>query len=903
MLEEWTITIDPERPLDPQGPLDYVALAVCLVSITGAAVLAFTAVYYRKREGLRLIGPASVLCMCLGLVVQLTTVFITNKHLDGFDAVRLASCVFWDYWMYMLAFALIFGALAYGVVTSRIAAIVILPRISAILGALISPEAEGDGGPEEEVELARIVAARPCGQAGGEAKSPPVMPTEFGLYKEARPARRPGETEEQARARGPALSRSAVEGTKLDLEVHVPRRSKARNVPVTLDDYSRLGLVDEDEEEEGEEEEGGGAAEREDVTYRSAAEAMEVVPPAAMARRTILVPSGSLHGEGTLIDVPLDDHLSSQSSIDHEHGARQGTFLIPLPSGVFLVVKAGLLRKPILAALAFVARCPKLLQLKLSRALAVAVVVSLPAVVVLVATFAPHAVTWVEEANSCYSNPILKGSVLGVIYVLVALVFAVIWLARFYSTHRPVSDATARAMVYGNSPTHVSGQGSWPMTEKTGLRLLVAAVRLRLGAGLYCLYVALAHGAALVATLMPPALCGCVATVRAYREDGVHTAATYGGSEAGRAWKTMRPAELAMYAAVCQPVEARSARGSVTSSSAAMVSADAPRRQQTLAEAVAADAMDYRLPAVASLADHMRVRYGAAVGAFAVGVVPLAALNFLGLLSHETGRFVYLCAVDLTYWACIYLVAGFTVADTVLHGGRAMERALRAYRMRRGLPASLAEAMAGPDANEIWPDFLRHVLRQSANTAYLVDNYGEACEKKGLMARVRIKAVNCSTSASVLNENDCQVVFADRVVLALAVTLRLRELRDCIAFEAHASGGRNSATWQQRVMEELYMVNIDMMQAATGFDRTNSGLCQVRKNVPALPSLLLRSERDLETAVHVGAVALLDALFWATFVADRTVMAAARGGGAVTLSGAEEEAAEAQRRLRTETAV
>jgi len=871
MLDAWTITVDPERPLDPQAPLDYVVLAVYAVSVLAAAAVAFTAVFHRKTANVRLVGAPGIVCMCLGIVVQLTTVLVTNKHIDHFDVIRLASCVFWDYWMYMMAFALMFGALTYGVVTSHISALVILPRISSILGGrrgLVDNEACDEGAGEEEDPNSRavntiIAAAYRAAErklAGDQAVVPREIPTKFALYASAKYDRKPEESDEQASKKLPPVARVSVAGDQVDVDVFIPRRSKTKHVPLTLDDYNRLALVEEADSSDDDDDDG-------DEAYHSAEEAMTEVG-----------------GEGNCIameEVPLDDHLNSigsQDTCDHEHGPRSDMFVLPLPAGVFYEVRAGLLRRPLLAAIGLVANRPQIVQLRLSRAVAVLCVLAPPLAIALVATFIPGVVTWVAEANSCYSVPSIKVAVLASIYLLSAMVATVILMARRYTRHQPLSQKLARAIVFGNSPAHISGQGVWPLNQGGSVTLIIAAIRYRLTAVISCLYMTLAYLVSVAATILPPGFCGCIATVRTRREDGIHTVHSYAGDGVRRSWNSMRSDEMASQAALMRPLEVYHTHAWKTTA-ADMVAAESHRRREEVAAAVLAESIDYRPPPSPSLADHMRIRYGVAVAAFAIGVIPLAVLNFLGLLSYVNGRFVYFLAVDATYWTCLGLVVAYSMYDLLFRSGASMKRALRSYRMRRGLPASLAEALSegggqGGDA-DFWPAFVRHVISQSANTVYLVENRGEASVRAGRMAHVRIKAVNCAISTGVLSP-DCQAVFADRVLTALALTTRLKDLDKRIARESYIADGSatDSATWQQQTMQELYLNCIDTLQEAGGARDAGGGLCFVRKMVPAVPRLLLRADTDLPTAVQAGALAFLDMAFWKTFCAEYSTIAA-----------------------------
>lgn len=138
-MVEISIVLSPDRPLDPTGPLDYVALTLLVAYYALAALallfVAVNALY--KRSDVTVLGWPGLIMMLVGSCLDLTGEFITNGHLSQLDSVRMIDCHVWDYWIKFLSQGLFFSGLCLCMVN---ASAFIFPRLQQVMARLERPK-------------------------------------------------------------------------------------------------------------------------------------------------------------------------------------------------------------------------------------------------------------------------------------------------------------------------------------------------------------------------------------------------------------------------------------------------------------------------------------------------------------------------------------------------------------------------------------------------------------------------------------------------------------------------------------------------------------------------------------------------------------------------------------------
>ncbi len=97
------------RPLDRTNPADWCVLAVCITATAILVGFLLAASKYRNRPNIKIKNYNSIILMCIGSIIQIWAVFISNGHLVSikfFQMLMTLHCPVFDFWLpYVFGFS------------------------------------------------------------------------------------------------------------------------------------------------------------------------------------------------------------------------------------------------------------------------------------------------------------------------------------------------------------------------------------------------------------------------------------------------------------------------------------------------------------------------------------------------------------------------------------------------------------------------------------------------------------------------------------------------------------------------------------------------------------------------------------------------------------------------------
>ncbi len=151
------IELSPNRPLDATAPVDYATtVAYAAFCLLCACLLLFIAVNkLRRNRDISILGAGGLTLLVVGAVLDTTSEFITNGHLDALEGVRTIGCYEWDYWLKMTGFGFFFSGLCICMANTSI---FLMHRVQSLVKTF-QKSGEGKTAPQKETSsLPRLLA-------------------------------------------------------------------------------------------------------------------------------------------------------------------------------------------------------------------------------------------------------------------------------------------------------------------------------------------------------------------------------------------------------------------------------------------------------------------------------------------------------------------------------------------------------------------------------------------------------------------------------------------------------------------------------------------------------------------------------------------------------------------------
>lgn len=852
----FTITLDPERPIDPfYWPLDVLAASVCLASITFLMVVFVLLVAFRRRPGVQLMGGARVAIAPVGGALHLVATLVTNAYLPALETARTATCWLWDYGFTTIGFGLFFGSIASGYLSARTARFASATKVGAGLEL------------EEEAQEMSDALLGDGGSSTGETKA---------ARKRRRKAERKRKEEQRNKWRIlPVQIYPTVSTGRYTLDATVEAAAEEAKPLFQIDDSS------DDDESEDRSSEDAAEAPAEKPAAEEAQEAEQVEVPAeegedaSDANWEVEVEAGAVPEEDAEIseeedeedysefeehqpieadsDVPEEGAGLRMSTISLDDEAARPQVLGRKPENVETVPRAGE-RRVTLGKRVFILR-PGCLVAGLiglfgsftrksartqRRIIDVLVwtMVLVPAAILCVGSLIPGVTEWKDEDSSCYTYYPYKLLVLSYLFCLYVSVSSMI-VAFFVTDRRPVVPYRASLDVARRN-LRVPRQTLSASSVDDGFLYADGGDGESIAGGIANSIVSRLKTIALRLLAFAATLGGCCGLVLRVR---------YVGPKASTDTVLLNhDRELSKTLAECYTsVTPRSGYGH-------------SRRSGGGGGGLV-------------LTAYMRVQYAGAIAVFACGMLVLVPLNMVGWEAVVYGRFVYAVIISAIYVIGILLIAGTVLFDIVFRRSRRIKAGLLKVEAAQGTPCEPRTVFVGER-----PDIIQHFA------AFLLKYRDDT----SLIRRLRsghfeIQRVSPGMLVRELNDDEA-ILFTDRMALLMMAGFNA-ELLNIWMTEAYSGDGYGSIRRRLLDPQQLY-TNMSAIKSESVFDS--------RYRTAAVPEMVFETLFELfnqrvngriesgkpvvgiqtvslftSVVAHEVAFYILAAIYWRPFVAWR----------------------------------